>query len=85
MIKGANIMALPKTKIAALNRKTASRKLNRQRVILPDLDLNTPLDQMSPLGQELLKLSIEIAAAGEPLLSADEINEEIARRRSGRA
>ena len=78
-------MALPKTKIAALNRKTASRKLNRQRVILPDLDLNTPLDQMSPLGQELLKLSIEIAAAGEPLLSADEINEEIARRRSGRA
>lgn len=77
-------MALPKSKVVTSVRKTEKKKLNGHGGQLPALDLNTPLDQMSPLGQELLKLSIEIAAAGEPLLSADEINDEIARRRSGR-
>jgi hypothetical protein len=77
-------MALPKSTVVTSTRKPAKKKLNGHRAMFPDLDLNTPLNEMSPLGQELLKLSIEIAAEGEPLLSADEINEEIARRRSGR-
>ena len=77
-------MALPNSKVVTSKRKVEKKKLNGRRATLPDIDLNTPYEEMSPLGQELLKLSIEIAASGEPLLSADEINEEIARRRSGR-
>ena len=58
------------------------RKANG-RVRRPDIDINTPWEKMSPLGRELVKISAEIEQSGEPLLSEEEIEQELMRRRSG--
>lgn len=51
----------------------------RRAYIPPDLTYET----MSELGKELYKLSMEIAESGEGLLSEEELEREIARRRGG--
>jgi len=51
----------------------------RRAYIPPDLTYET----MSELGKELYNLSMEIAESGEGLLTEEEIEREIARRRGG--
>ena len=52
---------------------------NVRRARVPDL----PLEKMSDLGRDLLKLSREYEESGEELLSEEEIEVELARRRGG--
>lgn len=64
-----------------------ARNINRRnyqtndvrRAHVPDL----PLDKMSDLGRDLAKLSREYEEAGEELLTEEEIEVELARRRGG--
>ncbi|MGH9840778.1 MAG: hypothetical protein ACREEM_18525 [Blastocatellia bacterium] len=51
----------------------------RRAYIPPDLTYET----MSELGKELYRLSMEIAESGEGLLTEEELEREIARRRGG--
>ncbi len=51
----------------------------RRAYIPPDLTYET----MSELGRELYRLSMEIAESGEGLLTEEELEREIARRRGG--
>jgi hypothetical protein len=51
----------------------------RRAYIPPDLTYET----MSELGRELYDLSMEIAASGEGLLSEEELEQELIRRRGG--
>ena len=50
-----------------------------RRARVPDL----PLEKMSDLGRDLSKLSREYEESGEELLSEEEIEAELARRRGG--
>jgi hypothetical protein len=52
---------------------------NVRRARVPDL----PLEKMSALGRDLLKLSREYEESGEELLSEQEIEAELAHRRGG--
>ena len=51
----------------------------RRAHIPPDLSFET----MSELGRDLVKLSREIVTAGEGLMSEEELEQELARRRGG--
>jgi hypothetical protein len=55
------------------------RKTNVRRAHIPDV----PYEQMSDLGRDLVDISLEYESSGEPLLTEEEIELELARRRGG--
>lgn len=61
--------------------RRTERGNNVRRARVPDLSL----EKMSDLGRDLLKLSREYEESGEELLSEEEIEVELARRRGGYA
>lgn len=49
----------------------------------PERDSSIPAEPISPLGQKLREIRRRIVANGEPLLSWDELEKELAERRGG--
>lgn len=49
----------------------------------PEPDSSIPAEPISPLGQKLREIRRRIVASGEPLLSWDELEKELAERRGG--